>query len=153
MQAGMSLSSALDPPGRHSTLVHSATVNSLPSGHRCLSGPLHSALCLPLLSPPRVVFVVMVVVTHCRKSSVAAVSQPPVSSPGSSSSYPSVPSPLHIELGGQEIRHTVHKVNTVRPVCLLVIPTLESRTSPTHLTLPPRENHTICRLDTVISAA
>lgn len=42
MQTGASLSCALDPPGRLSTLVHTATVNSLPSGHRCLSGPLPS---------------------------------------------------------------------------------------------------------------
>lgn len=53
MQAGVSLSCALDPPGRLSTLVHTATVDSLPSGHRCLSGPLHSAAALFAYRCPR----------------------------------------------------------------------------------------------------
>lgn len=52
MQAGAPLSCALDPPGRLSTLVHTATVTSLPSGHRCLSGTLHSAAAALLSTVP-----------------------------------------------------------------------------------------------------
>lgn len=70
MQTGISLSCALDPPGRLSALVHTATVDSLPSGHRYLSGPLHfaAAALLPTVRHPRrlvscCILLVIVVVT------------------------------------------------------------------------------------------
>lgn len=118
MQAGVSLSSALDPPGRLSTLVHTSTVNSL----LWASMPLWASA----LPPPPPSCLLLLLAASCRvrglgrRDTVASLlspSQPPVSSPGSSFLILLSRLPFKSIRGGQEIRHTVHKVNTIRPVC------------------------------------
>lgn len=91
-KTGVSLSRALDPPGRLSALVHTATVNSL------LSGLLHSAAALFLLPTVRYsrrlmscsLCVAMVVVTlshhthiHTSLQSSLVLSCPSCASPSS----------------------------------------------------------------------